>query len=260
MRREREGEPDGKFKRGFGKLRAQDSDTLCVGRFIRGLVAQICQSGLIQGYEDKVRDPAVQSLLQPGECERNPAEAFKRCILLPLLGTKSPQQSYFVLVDSVDEGCNIAEGDQTSTTLSGTIAELLATHYEFFPPWLLLLCSARKQNKAVTKLFTGFRKISLDDLRKAYIVKDVQQYILHRLDQEEALRQHLTKETAEMLNQLHIKSSGCFLYLERVLDGVPKKDILMLCGYYWKIVLIQIMQISLDAQRCVLLQRMGTRQ
>ena len=39
-----------------------------------------------------------------------------------------------------------------------------------------------------TLLSLGFRKISLDDLRKAYIVKDVQQYILHRLDQEEALR------------------------------------------------------------------------
>ncbi|MEQ2165723.1 Ankyrin repeat domain-containing protein 50, partial [Goodea atripinnis] len=72
-----------------------------------------------------------------------------------------------------------------------------------------------------------FRKISLDDLRKAYIVKDVQQYILHRLDQEEALRQHLTKETAEMLNQLHIKSSGCFLYLERVLDGVVENFIML---------------------------------
>ncbi|KAB0369907.1 hypothetical protein FD755_017869 [Muntiacus reevesi] len=129
----------------FHFCKAQDSDTLCVGGFIRGLVAQICRSGLLQGYEDKLRDPAVQSLLQPGECERNPAEAFK----------------------------------------------------------------------------------SLDDLRKAYIVKDVQQYILHRLDQEEALRQHLTKETAEMLNQLHIKSSGCFLYLERVLDGVVENFIML---------------------------------
>lgn len=211
----------------FHFCKAQDSDTLCVGGFIRGLVAQICRSGLLQGYEDKLRDPAVQSLLQPGECERNPAEAFKRCVLLPLLGMKPPQQSLYLLVDSVDEGCNITEGEQTSTSLSGTVAELLAGHHEFFPPWLLLLCSARKQSKAVTKMFTGFRKISLDDLRKAYIVKDVQQYILHRLDQEEALRQHLTKETAEMLNQLHIKSSGCFLYLERVLDGVVENFIML---------------------------------
>lgn len=78
-----------------------------------------------------------------------------RCILLPLLGMKPPQQSLFMLVDSVDEGCNVSEGEQTSTSLSGTIAEILASHFEFFPPWLLLLCSARKQSKAVTKMFTG---------------------------------------------------------------------------------------------------------
>ncbi|KAG7458950.1 hypothetical protein MATL_G00226050 [Megalops atlanticus] len=212
----------------FHFCRAEDSDTLCVSGFIRGLVAQICHSGLVPGYEERVRDPAVQSALQPGECERNPAEAFKRCVLLPLLGVQPPQQSLFLLVDSIDEGCQLGEAEpRPSPGSCRTIAELLAGHYEFLPPWLLLICSARRQNKAVTKLFTGFRKISLDDLRKAYIVKDVQQYILHRLDQEEALRQHLTKETAEMLNQLHIKSSGCFLYLERVLDGVVENFIML---------------------------------
>ncbi|XP_030047623.1 ankyrin repeat domain-containing protein 50 [Microcaecilia unicolor] len=211
----------------FHFCRAQDSDTLCVGGFIRGLVSQICCSGLVRGYEDKLKDASVQSLLQPGECERNPSEALKRCVLLPLLAMKAPSQTLFLLVDSIDEGCNLAEADQRPAGFSGTIAELLAAHHELFPPWLLLICSARKQSKAVTKMFTGFRKISLDDLRKAYIVKDVQQYILHRLDQEEALRQHLTKETAEMLNQLHIKSSGCFLYLERVLDGVVENFIML---------------------------------
>lgn len=62
----------------FHFCRADDSDTLCLGGFIRGLVAQMCRGGLVPGYEEKVRDPAVQSSLQPGECERNPAEAFKR--------------------------------------------------------------------------------------------------------------------------------------------------------------------------------------
>ncbi|XP_077135213.1 ankyrin repeat domain-containing protein 50 isoform X1 [Ranitomeya variabilis] len=207
--------------------KAQDSDTLCVGNFIRALVEQICQGGLMPGFEDKLSEPSVQKLLQPGECERNPSEAFKRCVLLPLLALNAPPQSLLLVVDSVDEGCNVTEGELRPSGLSGTIADLLATHHEFFPPWLLLICSARKQSRTVTKMFTGFRKISLDDLRKAYIVKDVQQYILHRLDQEEALRQHLTKETAEMLNQLHIKSSGCFLYLERVLDGVVENFIML---------------------------------
>lgn len=62
----------------FHFCRAEDSDTLCVSGFIRGLVAQICRGGLVPGYEEKVREPAVQSALQLGECERNPTEAFKR--------------------------------------------------------------------------------------------------------------------------------------------------------------------------------------
>ena len=57
----------------------------------------------------------------------------------------------------------------------------------------------------------------LDDLRKPPPVRDVQQYILRRLDREGSLRRQLTPETADMLNLLHIKSGGCFLFLERVL-------------------------------------------
>lgn len=67
---------------------------------------------------------------------------------------------------------------------------------------------------------TGFRRMCLDDLRKPLIVRDIQQYILRRLDQEGALRRQLTPDTADMLNLLHIKSGGCFLFLQRVLDGV----------------------------------------
>ncbi|KAM6981310.1 ankyrin repeat domain-containing protein 50 isoform 1-T1 [Aplochiton taeniatus] len=212
----------------FHFCRADDADTLCVGGFIRGLVGQISRGGLVPGFDEKVRDPAVQNTLQPGECERNPTEAFKRCVLAPLLSCPPPQQALYLLVDSMDQGCPGGETEQRSPPGSPrTIVELLASLHELLPPWLLLVCSSRRQNKAVTKLFTGFRKISLDDLRKAYIVKDVQQYILQRLDQEQALRQHLTKETAEMLNQLHIKSSGCFLYLERVLDGVVDSFIML---------------------------------
>eukprot|EP00061_Rhincodon_typus_P013762 g40340.t1 len=79
----------------------------------------------------------------------------KRCVLLPLLGIKPPSQNLFIVVDSVDEGCNYAEGEQRQAGLTRTIAELLASHHEFFPPWLLLVCSSRKQSKMVTKMFTG---------------------------------------------------------------------------------------------------------
>nr|AAI54593.1 Zgc:172215 protein [Danio rerio] len=135
----------------FHFCRAEDAETLCVSGFVRGLVAQICRSGLVPDYEEKLREPAIQSALQPGECERNPAETFKRCVLLPLLSCKAPSQAVFLLLDSVDEGCVFGDRDQTSAG----IAELLADHQKLFPAWLLLICSARRQNKHITKLFTG---------------------------------------------------------------------------------------------------------
>ncbi|KAJ1164955.1 hypothetical protein NDU88_005387 [Pleurodeles waltl] len=156
--------------------------------------------------------------------KRDPDEAFKRVILLPLLDLQPPSQNLLLLVDSVDEFSCFKDGYWKPSGKSGAIAELLSTHHELFPFWLLLVCSARRQDKAVTKIFTRF---CLDDLRKAHIVTDVQQYILCRMDHEEALRQHLTQETAEILNQLHIKSNGCLLYLKRVLDGVSESFIVL---------------------------------
>lgn len=209
----------------FYFCQAHDIETLSISSFIHSLVEQLSKSNLLQGYSECLFDKNVQAALDPEECEKDPDEAFKIGILEPLNAIQQPQQNLFIVIDSIDESYFQSISDKA--TSSRTIAELLSNHQQLFPPWLLLLCSARRQSKSVTRLFTGFRKISLDDLRKSYIVRDVQQYILSRLDQEEHLRQHLSKETAEMLNQLHIKSNGCFLYLERVLDGVADTFIIL---------------------------------
>ena len=197
---------------------AHNRESMSVSKFILGLVSMITRSTLIHGYDEKLRDPSVQAVLEPAACERNPDEAFKNGVLVPLCSLNPPSRNCFIVVDSVDESYPVLEGDSPSG--SRTIAELLANHHELFPPWLCILCSARRQSKTVTRMFTGFRKLSLDDLRKSHVVRDVQQYILRRLDHEEAIRIQLSKDTAEMLNQLHIKSNGCIMYLEKVLDGV----------------------------------------
>uniref|UniRef100_A0AAR2L526 Nephrocystin 3-like N-terminal domain-containing protein n=1 Tax=Pygocentrus nattereri TaxID=42514 RepID=A0AAR2L526_PYGNA len=142
----------------FHFCRAEDADTVCLSGFVRGLVAQIRGGGLVPQYEEKIRDPVVQSALQPGECERNPSEAFKRCVLLPLLSCKPPAQALFLLVDSVDEGVKAGDGESRSSSSSPrSIGELLAAHHELLPPWLLLICSGRRQNKNITKLFTDLK-------------------------------------------------------------------------------------------------------
>lgn len=204
---------------------AHNITSLSLTNFIRGFVEQLKKSKLIQGYEDYITQPDIQYMLRYSECEKNPDVVFERAILEPLTQIEKPEQTLYLLVDSVDESYLMNVWDRTSG--SKTIAELLANHHTKLPPWLLLVCSSRKQSKSVTRLFTGFRKISLDDLRKSHVVRDVQQYILCRLDQEEELRQHLSRDTAEMLNQLHIKSNGCFLYLEKVLDGVAENFIML---------------------------------
>ncbi|GAB6023896.1 Ankyrin repeat domain-containing protein 50 [Chamberlinius hualienensis] len=215
---------------------AHDVDTLSVAGFVQRMVDQLVASDLIPGYAVKLEEPEVREALEPARCEQNPDDAFKKAVLFPLLELDPPKHTCFMLVDSIDESIylqpfddringtlgssNSCSMDSVRGLMSKTIAELLAAHYQLFPQWMLLFCTSRKSSKTVNKLFTGFRKISLDDLHKANVVRDVQQYILSRLDQEEALRQHLSRETAEMLNQLHIKSNGCFLYLETVLNGV----------------------------------------
>ncbi|CAN8006118.1 unnamed protein product, partial [Ixodes hexagonus] len=201
---------------------AHDTSTLDVSGFVLSLVRQLCQRGeLLEGYQERLRDAEASAALDGSRCDRCPDEAFKRGVLFPLLEIDAPPQPCLLLVDSVDESLLVQSA--SSGNASKTIAELLAAHQQLFPQWLLLVCSARKQSKTITRMFTGFRKISLDDLRKAAVVRDVQQYILSRLDSEECLRQQLSRDTAEALNQLHIKSNGCFLYLERLLDGVAER-------------------------------------
>ena len=209
----------------FYFCQAHDIETLSVTNFIHCMVEQISKSSLLSGFEELIEDAETQTALDPIQCERSPDEAFKKGVIEPLNKVDAPQQNLFILLDSIDESYLQSISERTSG--SRTIAELLANHHHLLPKWLLLACSARKQSKPVTRLFTGFRKISLDDLRKSHVVRDVQQYIICRLDHEEELRQHLSRETAEMLNQLHIKSNGCFLYLEKVLDGVGDSFILL---------------------------------
>lgn len=200
----------------------EDQRSLVLWRFVLGLVEQLRTSPLLSpGYKEILNTPSVSSALEPLHCQKDPDDTFTRAVLGPLSELCPPVQTLMMVVDSLDSGYRAGDGGGGgSPGKSSTIAELLASHQHLLPSWLLLVCSVRRQNKAVCKMFSGFRKLCLDDLRKPPPVRDVQQYILHRLDQEGALRRQLTPETADMLNLLHIKSGGCFIFLERVLDGV----------------------------------------
>ena len=212
---------------------AHDILSLCVANFVQSIVTQLSYSPLIPGYKEKLDTSDIKAALEVQALYRNPDEAFKQAVLFPLSEIENPQKTLLIVVDSVDEdsltsvnenGCEYPGSTSSAkqSNVSRTVADLLASYHHLLPHWILLVVSARRCSRFITKQFTGFRRIALDDLRRNQVVRDVQQYILCRLDREPALRNHLSRETAEMLNQLHIKSNGCFLYLEKVLDGVAE--------------------------------------
>lgn len=172
------------------------------------------------------QNPEIFESLIVDNIEKNPDDCFKKAILFPLLELAPPKSAQLMLIDSIDE--NYLNDGTLITTLKGknntrsrNIAELLSNHIHLLPKWLFLVCTAKKQNKHITKMFSGFKKLTLDDLRKSHVVKDVQQYIINRLNVD-FRGINLNKEVIDSLNQLYIKSNGCLLYLHKVLGGIKE--------------------------------------
>jgi ankyrin repeat domain-containing protein 50 len=186
-----------------------------------------CRTVLADSYYMLLQqNPEIFESLIVDNIEKNPDDCFKKAILFPLLELLPPKSALLILIDSIDE--NYLNDGTLITTLKGknntksrNIAELLSNHIHLLPKWLFLVCTAKKQNKHITKLFSGFKKLTLDDLRKSHVVKDVQQYIINRLNVD-FRGINLNKEIIDSLNQLYIKSNGCLLYLRKVLSGIKE--------------------------------------
>lgn len=150
-------------------------------------------------YEILMANPDILEALNVDNIEKNPDECFKKIFLFPILEILPPKQTLLILIDSIDENyinegnlITTLKGNSTINTNTGkscsmsnrsrNVAELLSNHIHLLPKWLFLVCTTKKQTKPITKMFTGFKKITLDDLRKSHVVKDVQEYIINRLN------------------------------------------------------------------------------
>jgi hypothetical protein len=200
---------------------ADNQQSLDVSEFIRNLALQLCKHEKLANYKQHYNSSDIQNLAEKEHKNEDIINIFKKVIVDPLKACEVENQRLLLIVDSIDE--SLFEGSSSDTDVI-TICSLLviALQQNLLPPWLRLIITARRQSRDVMKMFSGLKKITLDDLKKSYIVKDVQQYILDRLDVEPALRKHLTRDTAEQFNLLHVKSNGCILYLEQILDNVIK--------------------------------------
>lgn len=115
----------------------------------------------------------IQAVLSPEALHQDPDDCFRRSVLIPLAQVQPPpSQTFFLLVDSVDEA-SFATAGRPSCAGSGsskTVADLLATSHHLLPPWLLLFITARRQSKHVAKAFSSYKRICIDDLRKSQVI------------------------------------------------------------------------------------------
>lgn len=127
-----------------------------------------------------------------------------------------------ILTDQPLDKQNNTRSSSMEKQRSKTILELLANNIQYFPDWLMLFITCRRQNRnVISRIFNGIRRISIDDLHRSAVSHDVQQYLLSRLASERelqfAFRAHMH---SDFFGLLRIKSSACLLYLETILDAL----------------------------------------
>ena len=186
-------------------------------QFLHSVYSQLCDNKSISRFKQQTDNSWLR------EAVDDPDEVFKRILLFPLLECEVQHKVVILLVDGLDLDV-IVPGSAATGEPSKSIPELLSRHAHLFPRWLLPVLTSR-QATAITTHFPGFRRISIDDLRKTHVIQDIQQFILVRLQNDKTIARQITKDSTELLSLLHVKSAGCFLYIKKVLDGVSESYI-----------------------------------
>ncbi|CAG2159659.1 unnamed protein product [Oppiella nova] len=167
----------------------------------------------MDSMESQIKDKLHLGNNLNNNCDDNDAndvvtsdDLFRKSILFPLLEVKNKEREEFrhiIVIDSIDTNADICQ--------------LIADHMHLMPKWIHLIVSARpKRRKGFTKMFSGSRKIVIDDMRKLNVINDMKTFIMQRIRRINCRPLGTTGRKA--LNQIGIKSNGCFLYVKLILD------------------------------------------
>lgn len=201
-------------------------------------LSELCFPTIPDGLRTKLKSSVAASyFISPSAPRTKKLTSFLKTIGAQLKG-RFPEVGDLPTATSGDVRSTIATWQTTLAALpvpdrrSLLVVDGLEMSLEIFnflsnlnlPNWISVIYSVAKGHKRsremIKLLDKVLVKITLDDVRKEHVCKDSQQYILRRLESNPSLRNAVTRDNAEFLSQLHIKASGCFLYLEVVLDGI----------------------------------------
>lgn len=195
------------------------NDQLRPGRFVLNVAAQIAEQ-LPEYARLVVEDQGLERWKSEESCQNDPIQAFRALVLERLRVLTPPDNSVRVLlVDALDEALALKDAK------SKTIVDVLACTTEWFPEWLRLIATTRRE-KDILKKFTARNELPLtakhDKTLHEKNLDDVALYINTRL-KEPKLSERLagSKITPFDLSRTLVdKSDGNFLYVQQALEGI----------------------------------------
>lgn len=199
---------------GYHLCRHSDVATQEPGRFVRNLVNLIARR--IPEYGMLIHNsPFILRILQRS-CLRDPYHCFEEAIATPLKRvTSNDFQSYFIIIDALDE-CSSAAGGTS-------LVQFIKDTYDSLPKCVHLVMTSRNDS-AVLKHFSRIPKVHLssEDVRN---LQDVEVFIATKLLEDTAFLERLKvmlsfvkgDAVSYLVNRLLNQSEGNFLFAKLML-------------------------------------------
>uniref|UniRef100_A0A8C9T2F5 Tetratricopeptide repeat, ankyrin repeat and coiled-coil containing 1 n=1 Tax=Scleropages formosus TaxID=113540 RepID=A0A8C9T2F5_SCLFO len=203
---------------------ADNTYTCLVPEFVHSVAALLCRAPQLSAYRELLlKEPHLQSMLSLRSCVQDPAAAFRRGVLEPLVNLrqerKISEEDHIILVD----GLNEAEFHKPD--YGDTIASFITKIIPKFPVWLKMIVTVRVNLLEITSLLP-FSKISLDDFPdNKDICDDLNAYIQYRVNSSREILDNISLNgkadpavVAKVSGHLAQRSQGSYLYLKLTLD------------------------------------------
>ncbi|KAJ8352245.1 hypothetical protein SKAU_G00237210 [Synaphobranchus kaupii] len=229
---------------------ADNTYTCLVPELVHSIAALLCRARQLSAYRELLlKEPHLQSMLSLRSCVQDPAGAFRRGVLEPLLALRKEgkilEEDHIILID----GLNEAEFHKPD--YGDTIASFITKIISRFPVWLKLIVTVRVNLMEITSLLP-FSKISLDDFPdNQEIENDLNAYVQHRVHNSKEIATNISLNgkvddttVGKLSSHLVAHSLGSYLYLKLTLDLVEKGQ-LVIKGASYKAVPVSLAELYL---------------
>ena len=196
---------------GYHLCKHADKATQDPGRFVRNLVdlmaRRVPEHGMLVS-----NSLFILSVLK--SCSGDPLECFEQAVMAPLLQLKGEPQTYFIVIDALDECSSDSGGTSVVQFIRETSSKL--------PKWIRLVMTSRNDSN-VLKHFSHFPKVYLSS-KDARNLQDIEVFITAKLFEDASILERLKatlgsssgEEISFLTSRLLSQSQGNFLYVKEM--------------------------------------------